>query len=102
MISAQSLHTATSTRLSPKEIHRYDKCHEQLVAAERELGAFMTAVRTLFGPTEASRAAEDWIELAEHTEAPSADRHTNWRRVTIAAASRLATRQVVGRDTQQG
>ncbi len=94
MITAHSLQAAMDTSPSPQEIHRYEKCREQLAAAERELGAFVTAVRTLFGHAEASRAAEDWIELAEHTATPSADQHPNWRRITIAAASRLATRQV--------
>jgi hypothetical protein len=102
MITAHALQAAMDTYPSPQEFHRYEKCHEQLAAAERELGAFVTAVRTLFGDAEAPRAAEDWIELAEHTATPSAGRHPNWRRITIAAASRLAARQVKDCNTQQG
>jgi hypothetical protein len=65
-----------------------------LASAERELSAFVTAVNEMFDAVQARRAAEDWIaELAgtdEAIEAPVID----WRRVTIAAAVRLAGRNL--------
>jgi len=63
-----------------------------IASAERELGAFMKAVTDSFGPKEGRLAAEDWLELLDSREelaGPSAD---DWRSITIAAASRLATR----------
>jgi|HubBroStandDraft_6_1064221.scaffolds.fasta_scaffold153729_2 hypothetical protein len=61
-------------------------------SAERELSAFITAVNTLFGAEQAQQAGEDWMEELEQTDFPSAAPVIRWRRVTIAAASRLAGR----------
>jgi hypothetical protein len=64
---------------------------QHLASAERELSAFVTAVHQLFGAEQAWRAADSWIEELERdwpSEAPVID----WRKVTIAAAGRLADR----------
>ena len=70
----------------------------QLAPAERELSAFFTAVKEMFGGEEARRATEDWIEeLARRdwpNEAPVEVPVIDWRRVTIAAAARLACRHM--------
>jgi hypothetical protein len=61
-------------------------------SAVRALGAFLHVVSELYGPEEARRSAEDWLnelELLEFVpEAPGQD----WRTVTIAAGRRLAER----------
>lgn len=59
--------------------------------AERELGAFFSAVKNSFGAKQAELAAEDWLQELEATSAlPDAIRE--WRLITINAARRLATR----------
>ena len=63
-----------------------------LASAERELSAFITAVNNLFGAEQARQAGEDWMEELEQTDFPSPAPVIHWRRVTIAAASRLAGR----------
>ena|SRR6185312_11418926 len=63
-----------------------------IASAERELGAFMKAMTDSFGPNEARHAAEDWLEeLDSRQELPGLSAY-DWRSLTIAAASRLATR----------
>jgi hypothetical protein len=57
--------------------------------AERELGAFLTAVRQNFGPDAVPRAIDCWLEA--FADAPSAClAPRELRAVTIHAASRLA------------
>ncbi len=59
---------------------------------QRELGAFMRAVTDMYGSGEAEIAAGDWLdELESIEELPECASHT-FRLVTIAAASRLASR----------
>jgi hypothetical protein len=65
---------------------------QHLALAERELSAFVTAVHQLFGAEQASRAADSWIEELERTDWPSEAPVIDWRKVTIAAAGRLADR----------
>src|SRR5689334_18583675 len=64
---------------------------EQLITnAERELGAFMTAVSELFGTEHAWRAADDWLDELERIDTlPETGR--DFRAISIAAAVRLAT-----------
>ena len=62
--------------------------------AERELGAFMSAVTELHGPQQARIAADDWICAFESTNEQFGFTTSEWRKVTIIAASRLATRLV--------
>ena len=69
--------------------------------AERELGAFMTAVTELHGPQQARIAAEDWIYAFESTNERFGSTTSEWRKVTIIAASRLATRLVESGVTRQ-
>jgi hypothetical protein len=65
-----------------------------LASAERELSAFVTAVNELFDAEQERRAAKDWIEELERTDWPSEGQVIDWRRVTIAAAVRLAGRNM--------
>ena len=61
-----------------------------MASAERELGAFMSAVSGMFGAEHARRAADDWLDEFERMETLPETR-SRFRSVTIAAAARLAT-----------
>jgi hypothetical protein len=61
-----------------------------LASAERELSAFVAAVNELFDAEQGQTAAQNWIEELERTDWPSKASVTDWRKVTIAAATRLA------------
>ncbi len=67
-----------------------------LASAEKELSAFVAAVRQLFGAEQAQKAAGNWIEEFEKTDWSSEASVIDWRGVTIAAAARF-----VGRDKGQ-
>ena len=60
--------------------------------AEKELAAFVSAVRELFGSTEAQQSAEDWIEIVTLMSCQTPGASPDWRRVTITAAGRLTRR----------
>jgi hypothetical protein len=63
-----------------------------LPRAEHELGAFVGAVKTLFGPAHVGESIEDWFEEFELIDWPAGGAIPDWRGVTIAAAVRLASR----------
>jgi hypothetical protein len=63
-------------------------------AAERELGAFMSAVTELYGSEQARISAEDWIEEFESRDGLPGLTIREWRLITIAAAARLADRLI--------
>ena len=78
---------AADSRLSPTDSYT-DDCYGFLVLeAEAELGAFRTAIHEMFGEPLVRIAMNLWMEELERT-----DRGQNpcFRRITIAAASRLA------------
>jgi plasmid stabilization system protein ParE len=60
--------------------------------AEKELAAYARAVLELFGPEQARQSVEDWMEELELMDLPGEKAIPDWRRLTIAAASRLAVR----------
>jgi hypothetical protein len=60
--------------------------------AETELANFCEAVFRRYGPKEARKAAQDWIELLETMDWPANWALPNWRYVTIVAADCLAFR----------
>jgi hypothetical protein len=60
--------------------------------AEKELAAYALAVQELFGEDVASQSIEDWIEDMHAMDWPGHGASPDWRRVTIAAAARLAGR----------
>ena len=62
------------------------------------LGAFMRAVRELFGPEQARVAAEDWVDELGFVDILPEPAGRDWRSVTIAAAARLAKRLNVDAD----
>ena len=63
-----------------------------IAMAERELGAFISAVTELFGSEQARVAAEDWVDELVLTEIPSELASRDCRLITIAASARLANR----------
>jgi hypothetical protein len=65
---------------------------DQVHSAERELAAFIAAVKASYGPEEAELSAEDWIEESELMDSSPRSEVRNWRAVTIAASARLASR----------
>ncbi len=75
-----------------REIHTSQDCLETLKNAEREISSFYRAVLELHGKQQAQKAARDWIELMEAMTSPMDATIRYWRRVTILAADRLASR----------
>jgi hypothetical protein len=63
-----------------------------LSSAERELSAFVAAVNQWFGAEQGRKAAKNWIDELVRTDWPSGASVIDWRKVTIAAAARLARR----------
>jgi hypothetical protein len=64
-----------------------------LASAEKELSAFIVAVRQLFGAEHAERAEESWIEELTEKDWLRETSAIQWRMVTIAAAARFAVRR---------
>ena len=62
-----------------------------MTMAERELGAFISAVTELFGSEQARLAAEDWLDELALMELPGLTSR-DWRSITIASSARLANR----------
>ena len=74
--------------------------HEASCAdAERELGAFVTAVNGLYGVHAAEIATNYWIEEIESVRVNIDEKPPMWRGVTVAAANRLARDTRVQRTT---
>ncbi len=63
-----------------------------MAAAEQELAAFVASVRELHGPEQAMLSAEDWLEELALMDRLPGSTIRDWRRVTVAAAARLASR----------
>jgi hypothetical protein len=63
-----------------------------LPRAEKELGAFARAVNKLFGSAHVGQSIEEWVEGFESIDWRPGEAIPDWRRVTIAAAARLAAR----------
>jgi hypothetical protein len=71
-------------------------CARWILAAEKELVAFMVSVEGLFGEAASRRAGEYWVqELADIRVSP-ANISPDWRFFTIAAAKRLASEMATG------
>jgi hypothetical protein len=60
-----------------------------LILAEKELSAFISAVRKLFGPEQARQSALHWIEELELMDWPPGESTPDWRRATVGASARL-------------
>lgn len=62
-----------------------------VIRLERALASFHAAVAKEYGPDEAAKAAQDWIEELQKS---GAEGRADWRSVSIAAAGRLSRRMV--------
>ncbi len=71
---------------------------DQIHLAERELASFISAVTKLFGPEQARRSADDWLDESELMDSPPRSTIRDWRAVTVAVSARLASRLSVARD----
>ncbi len=58
---------------------------DQMHLAERELSAFIAAVKELFGADQARMSAEDWLEESELMDVSPRSTHRDWQAITIAA-----------------
>jgi hypothetical protein len=67
-------------------------CAGEMHEAERELSAFRGAVMELFGPEQAKFSAEDWLDESVSMNGPPRSSIRDWRAITVAASTRLATR----------
>jgi hypothetical protein len=65
-------------------------CAKRVLGAEIECGAFMSAINQLFGEEVARTAVSLWVEELESGLNHFQGRNSDWRVVTISAASRLA------------
>jgi hypothetical protein len=63
-----------------------------MTMAERELGAFISAVTELFGSEQARLAADDWLDELVLMEPLPGLTSRDCRLITIAASARLANR----------
>ena len=64
-------------------------CAGRMTTAEQELSAFFTAVKDLYGPKQAERSAEDWLqELEASNDLPASARE--WRLITNRVTKQLA------------
>jgi hypothetical protein len=77
-------------QVDPRQADSGEGCRQLIAEAEREITAFFTAVRDIFGSAAAVRAAEYWIELAEAVSPHAVEGRPNWRKLTIMASCRLA------------
>jgi hypothetical protein len=66
--------------------------------AERELAAFIAAVKELFGSEQASLSTDDWLDESELMDCAPRSTSRDWRTVTVAASARLAKRVTGARD----
>ena len=74
-----------------KPLNPNSDCADLMKMAEREMAAFFSAVKELFGLEQAEHSAEDWLhELEAINPLPSSTRE--WRLITAKVATRLASR----------
>ena len=82
--------------MNTKESFSNSICKEQTQMAERELSAFISAVKELHGPEQAQLSALDWLDELDLMDSQRGSTSRDWRAVTIAAAARLANRLNAG------
>jgi hypothetical protein len=78
--------------MDTKESFSNSICKEQAQLAERELSAFISAVKKLLDPEQAQISAVDWLDELELMDSQPGSTSRDWRAVTIAASERLANR----------
>jgi hypothetical protein len=79
-----------AVKFVPTEVHECQRCNWLFQNASAELGAYIAAVEQRFGHQAAERAGKYWVDLLERSGAPNSDARSEFRRITILAASHLA------------
>jgi hypothetical protein len=86
-------HAEPMTAVSKLDCFRQDPT-SFVSTAEKELGAFVAAIRQRFGADAALLAGGYWIEAFEAAIPGSQRSQRDWRGITILAASRVATHMI--------
>jgi hypothetical protein len=81
--------------MNPEESFSDSAYINEMHMAERELSAFISAVKEVYGPEQAGLSAEDWLDESRLIDNPPRSTSRDWRAVTIAASARLANRLTV-------
>ena len=82
--------------MNTKESLSTSICKEQMLIAEREFSAFISAVKELHGPEQTQLSAVDWLDELELMDSQPGSTNRDWRAVTVAASARLANRLDAG------
>ena len=82
--------------MDTKESFSNSICKNQMQMAERELSAFISAIKELHSPEQAQLSAVDWLDELELMDSQPGSTSRHWRAVTIAASARLANRLNAG------
>ena len=82
--------------MNTKESFSNSICKAQTQMAERELSAFIGAVKELHGPEQAQISAVDWLDELDLMDGQRGSTSRDWRAVTIVASVRLANRLNAG------
>lgn len=90
LVTIGRIHSLDLGLLGAVEIDENRKCLMSM--AERQLESLMSVLTNLYGSEQARISAEDWIDEFESMDAPPESSAREWRVITIAAASRLASR----------
>jgi hypothetical protein len=98
LIATQTPH---ESQVDPSLQGSSQECRRLVAEAEKEIGAFVSAVREIFGSAAADRAAHYWVELTETVSPQALGRHANWRKLTIMASCRLAADSIFGGESAE-
>jgi uncharacterized protein YecA (UPF0149 family) len=69
--------------MKTEELFSDSTCTDQIRMAERELSAFISAVRELMSSQQAKLSAGDWLEESGLTNGLPGSTSRNWREVTV-------------------
>lgn len=68
---------------------QHANCADLMMMAERELGAFLSAVTEIYGAEQAEMSAEIWLEELEMINRLPGPASRDWRSLTVASLARL-------------
>ena len=88
--------------LVPNEVGMCQHCDSLLQDATAELSAFIAAVELRYGHQVAERAGVHWVELLEQSSALKSDTPSEFRTITILAATYLADLMTEPSSTPDG
>jgi hypothetical protein len=70
--------------MNTEELFSNSTCTDQILMAERELSAFISAVKELSSSEQAKLSAGEWPEESESTNSLAGSTSRDWREVTVA------------------